>query len=91
MFSKDFFVIKSQDCVFNTIPSEKVLDMTKFKAFADDKIILTQKSKFMLERVENIVGKRENASYQQFLLYPQCFPKFSFLEVLQVGIAWLND
>ena len=53
--------------------------MTKFKACADDKIIVTQKLKFVLGRVENIVGKGENAGYQHFLLFPQYFLKlFSF-------------
>ena len=37
------------------------------KAFADDKINVTEKLKFVLERVENIVGKGENAGYQHFL------------------------
>ena len=27
--------------------------------------------------VENIVGKAEIAQYEQFLLFPQCFPKLS--------------
>ena len=36
--------------------------------------------------MENIVGKGENAGYQHFLLFPQCFPKPS-LESLKVGIA----
>ena len=36
-----------------------MLDWSKFKAFADSKIILTQKLKFVLGRVENIVGKRK--------------------------------
>ena len=27
------------------------------------------------DRVENIVGKGENAGYQHFLLFPQCFQK----------------
>ena len=31
--------------------------------------------KFGLERVENIVEKGENAGYQHFLLYSQCFQK----------------
>ena len=26
-----------------------------------------------LDRVENIVGKGENAGYQHFLIFPQCF------------------
>ena len=34
--------------------------------------------KFVSERVENIVGKGENAGYKHFLLFRQCFPKPSF-------------
>ena len=45
------------------------------------------KSKFLLERVENIVEKGENAGYQHFLLFPQCFQKLSFQEMLKVGIC----
>ena len=71
-----------------SLPNDKILDLTKFKAFADDKIILTQKLKFMLRRVENIVGKGENAGHQQFLLFPQCFQNLSFPEVLKVWIVW---
>ena len=29
--------------------------------------------KYVLRRVENIVGKGENAGYQHFLSFPQCF------------------
>ena len=39
------------------------------KPFADDKINVTQKLKFVLGRVENIVGKGENAGNQHFLLF----------------------
>ena len=42
----------------------------KFKAFADDKINLTEYFKFVLGTMENIVGKGENAGYQHFLLFP---------------------
>ena len=34
-----------------------------------------QKLKFVIGLVENIVGKGENAVYQHFLLFPQCFQK----------------
>ena len=44
--------------------------------------------KFVLGRVENIAGKGENAEYQHFLLFPQCFQKLSSPEVLKVGIVW---
>ena len=36
------------------------------KAYADDKINVTQKLNFVTDRVENIVGKGENAGYQHF-------------------------
>ena len=58
---------------------DKILALTKFKAFANDNIMVTQKLKFVFERVENIVGKGENARYQHFLLFPQCLPTLSFL------------
>ena len=32
------------------------------------------------DRVENIVGKGENARYEQFLLFPQCFQKLSIVD-----------
>ena len=48
---------------FNSLPNDKILDLSKFKAFADDKVILTQKFKFVFGKVENIVGKGENAGY----------------------------
>ena len=73
---------------FNPLPNDKFLDWSKFKAFADNKIITTQKLKFVLGRTENIVGKGENAGYQHFLLFPHCFQKLSFQEVLKVGIVW---
>ena len=46
-----------------------MLDWSKLKAFADYKINVIVKLKFVLVRVENIVGKVENAGYQNFLLF----------------------
>ena len=57
----------------NSSPNNKILGWSKLKAFADDKIHMTEKLKFVLERVENIVGKGENAGKQHFLLFPQYF------------------
>ena len=34
---------------------------------------------YLSEREENIVGKGENAGYQHFLLFPQCFQKDFFI------------
>ena len=72
---------------FTSLPNDKILDLSKFKTFADDKITVAQKFKFTLGRAENIVGKGENAGYQHFLLYAQCFQKLSFPEVLKLRIV----
>ena len=71
-------------CPFNSLPNDKILDQSKMKAFADDKINVTHILKFKLGRVENIEGKGENAGYQHFLLFPQCFLKASYPGKLQV-------
>ena len=71
----------------NSLPNDKILDWSKLKAFADDKINLNKKSKLVLGRVENIVGKGENAGYQHFLLFPQLFHKPSHSGSLKVGIV----
>ena len=39
-------------------------------------------------RVENIVGKGENAGYQHFLLFLQCFENASFPDVSKGVIVW---
>ena len=42
----------------------------------------------VINRVENILGKGENAGYQHFLLFPQCFQKAYFFGLLKVRIVW---
>ena len=73
---------------FNSLPNDKILDVSKLKAFADYNLEMNQKLEFAVGRVENIVGKGENAGYQHFLLFPQCFQKVSFFGSLKVGIVW---
>ena len=46
------------------------LDHSKLKAFADKKINLTAKVKFVFEREENIVGKEENAGHHNVFIRP---------------------
>ena len=43
---------------------------------------------FFFGQAENIVGKGENAAYQHFLLFLQCFQQASFSKSLKVGIVW---
>ena len=68
----------SLDRSFNSLPNNKILDQSKLKAFADDKIKVIEKLKFVLGRIENIVGKGGSAGYQHFLLFPQCFQEVYF-------------
>ena len=61
---------------------------TKLKAFADHKLNIVKMIILLLGRIESIVGKGENAGYQHFLLFPQCFQKVSSSGSLKVGIVW---
>ena len=46
---------------FNSLPYDKILDQSNLKASADKKInLLSKQLKFVLGRLENIEGKREN-------------------------------
>ena len=45
----------------NSLPKNKISDQPKSKEFADDKIKVIENSKSVEGRIENIVGKGENA------------------------------
>ena len=70
-------------CDFNSSPNYKILDVSKLKAFADDKLNVAQMMTYVFDRVENIVGKRENAGHQHFHLFPQFFQTASDLGVVK--------
>ena len=59
--------------LLNSLPNDKFLDVIKLKAFADDELNVAKTTIFLFDRAENTVGKEENAGYQHFLLFPQCF------------------
>ena len=65
--------------MLNSLPKSngKILNMTNLKTFADDKSNVTQNIIYVFNRVENIVKKEKNASYQHFLLFPQHLQKLS--------------
>ena len=42
---------------FNSLPNDKILELSKLKVCANDKISVTEKLQFVLGRIENIVGK----------------------------------
>ena len=47
----------------NPFPNDKILDITKLKAFADKKLNIDKMIISLLDRVENTEGKGENAGY----------------------------
>ena len=71
----------------NSLLNDKILDPSKLKAFTD-KMNVTQKLNFLGGKVENMVGKGENAGDQHFLLFLLFFQKLSFSGSLKVGIVW---
>ena len=48
---------------FNYLPNDKTLDWSKLKTFADNNLYVAQMKSYVFDRVENIVGKGENAGY----------------------------
>ena len=71
----------------NPLSNDKILDQSTVKAFADDKLKVIQMAKFVLDKTENIVEKEENAGYQNFLLFLQCFQKAFSIRSLKVEIV----
>ena len=51
----------------------QILDSSKLKEFADDNLRFYENGSKFSRKVENNVGKGEITSYEQFLLFPQCF------------------
>ena len=58
------------------------------KEFADDNFKFDENGRKVSQRVENTVGKREIARYEQFLLFPQCFQKACFPGASKGVIVW---
>ena len=73
---------------FKPFPHVKLLDQTKLKAFADDKLNITKMIISVFDRVENILEKGGIAHYEQFLLLPQSFQKASLPEASKDVIVW---
>ena len=73
--------VRKGKIALNSLPNDKILDQSKFKAFAEEKMVLTQISDFVLGRVENITGKGGNAGRKKkkgFSPFPTMFSKAFF-------------
>ena len=70
-------------------PHDKILDQTKLKKFADDKLNVTKMIISVFGSVENVVGKKEkNACTSNFSFSPQCFLNASFPDASKGVIVW---
>ena len=73
----------------NSLRNDKTLDWSKLNAPADDKIKVLKLMIPDFDRVENIVGKGENAGFLQCFqraLFLQCFQRALYLGSSKVGI-----
>ena len=71
---------------FNPLGNVYFLDWIKFKAIADDKLIIAKIMIPYFDRVDNILGKGEYAGYQHFLLFPHCF-QMTFFTGKKLGLS----
>ena len=77
----------SMDFEYNPLPVDKFYS-SKLKEFADDNFKFDENGRKLSKRVENTVGKREIARYEQFLLFPQCFQKACYPGASKGVIVW---
>ena len=65
------------------LPNNKILEGTRLKAFADGKLNVARMTISLYDRVENTVGKGENAGLPAFSPFPTVFSKAFFFGVVQ--------
>ena len=63
------------------------MDVTKLKEFADNKINLAQMIISVFDRVENIVGKGENAGYQHLSFFTMFSEGFFLRFLCRISLA----
>ena len=73
-------------CV-NRLPNSKISDMSKLKAFADNKLDVAEMMISLLDVLEKRV-KRRKCWQPAFFSFSQCFPKPSSFGSLTVWTVW---
>ena len=73
--------------MINPFPRDKILDQTKLKAFADDKLNVTKMAISVFDRAENIVGKGEML-VQAISPLPTMFQQASFPDASKMSLCW---
>ena len=75
-------VIKDGKEDFNSLPNDKFLEVTKLKAFADDKLDVAKMTISVFERGGN-TGKRRECCLPAFSPFPTVFSKAFFCRVVK--------
>ena len=71
-----------------SLPDDKIIDLPKLKALTDDKLNVAQMLELFFNRLENILGKGENANNQHFLFSQNVYKGHSPSGSLNLGIVW---
>ena len=71
----------------NPLPDDKILDWSKFKAFADDRLNVTKMIISVFDKVENIVGKGEIACTSNFSFSHNVFKRLLFQRCQKVSLC----
>ena len=87
-FGKYKLIVSNLRVFSHTLLFTKQQNLSRLKAFADDKLDVAEMMISVSFQVENNVGKGENAGDQHFLLFSQCFQKASPLGLLKFCIVW---
>ena len=80
------FQVHHQTCI-NSFPHDKILDQTKLKAFADDKLNVTKMIISVFDRAENIAGKGEIACTSNFFFSHNVFKRLLFQRRQNVSLC----
>ena len=68
----------------NSLPNDKILDVTKLKAFSDDNLNIAKMTIFLIDRVKKkTTGKRTNCWLPAFSPFPPVFSKALFFRVVK--------
>ena len=71
------------DMYLTLYQTDKISDMTKLKVFADNKLNIARMMKFLLDTVENTVGKKEEMLVTSISPFPTVFSKAFFFWVVK--------
>ena len=79
--------ISNHISLFHSFPHDNILDQTKLKAFADDKLNVTKMIISVFDRVENIVRKGEIACRSSFSFSHNVFKRLLFQTCQKVSMC----